>query len=182
AMSEVLAEMPGEMRGAVQEVTASSQSDGTLEIALECGGAKTVVWGDAQDAELKAEVVQALLGRPGGVIDVSSPVAPVTRCAPRARRRAPHGDLARGRTPTRALGVCVQVQSSLASRERRGAPKSEPQVEVEGFGSPRPGATQAPLPGGTTRARTQTWPEPRSHSQSSRSSASAAEVSTLSTA
>ena len=79
AMSEVLAEMPGEMRGAVQEVTASSTSDVTLEIALEDGGAKTVVWGDAQDAELKAEVVQALLGRPGGVIDVSSPVAHVTR-------------------------------------------------------------------------------------------------------
>lgn len=79
AMSEVLAEIPSPLRGAVQEVTASSTSDVTLVIGLEGGGTKTVVWGDAQDAELKAEAVHALLGQPGGVIDVSSPVAPVTR-------------------------------------------------------------------------------------------------------
>ncbi|WP_245851083.1 cell division protein FtsQ/DivIB [Brachybacterium vulturis] len=79
AMSEVLAEMPASLRGAIREVSASSTSDVTFELALEGGGAKTVVWGDARDAELKAEVVQALLGRPGSVIDVSSPVAPVTR-------------------------------------------------------------------------------------------------------
>src|SRR5699024_3671644 len=79
AMSEVLVEIPDPLRGAVQEVSASSASDVTLELALEGGGTKTVVWGDARDAELKAEVVQALLGQPGSVIDVSSPVAPVTR-------------------------------------------------------------------------------------------------------
>ncbi|WP_241237297.1 cell division protein FtsQ/DivIB [Brachybacterium saurashtrense] len=79
AMSEVLATVPSPLRGAITQVTASSASDVTLELALEDGGAKTVVWGDAHDAELKAEVVQALLGRPGDVIDVSSPVAPVTR-------------------------------------------------------------------------------------------------------
>ena len=79
AMSEVLAEMPASLRGAIQEVSASSTSDVTFELALEGGGTRTVVWGDARDAELKAEVVQALLGQPGSVIDVSSPVAPVTR-------------------------------------------------------------------------------------------------------
>lgn len=79
AMSEVLAEMPDSLRGAVTEVSASSTSDVTVELALEGGGSKTVVWGDARDSELKAEVVQALLGQPGSVIDVSSPVAPVTR-------------------------------------------------------------------------------------------------------
>lgn len=79
AMSEVLAEMPDSLRGAVSEVSASSTSDVTFELALEGGGSKTIVWGDARDAELKAEVVQALLGQPGSVIDVSSPVAPVTR-------------------------------------------------------------------------------------------------------
>jgi cell division protein FtsQ len=63
----------------VREVTASSTSDVTLVLALEDGGTKTVVWGDAHDAELKADVVQALLGQPGTIIDVSSPVAPVTR-------------------------------------------------------------------------------------------------------
>ena len=79
AMAEVLAGMPEPLRGAVQEMTASSASDVTVVLALEDGGTKEVVWCDAQDAELKAEVVQALLGQPGTVIDVSSPVAPVTR-------------------------------------------------------------------------------------------------------
>lgn len=78
-MSEVLAAMPDSLRGAVREINASSTSDVSLVLALEDGGTKTVVWGDARDAELKAEVVQALIGRPGTVIDVSSPVAPVTR-------------------------------------------------------------------------------------------------------
>lgn len=79
AMADVLAAMPEPLRGAVQEVTASSASDVTVVLALEDGGTKQVVWGDARDAELKAEVVQALVGQPGTVIDVSSPVAPVTR-------------------------------------------------------------------------------------------------------
>ncbi|WP_263312217.1 cell division protein FtsQ/DivIB, partial [Brachybacterium atlanticum] len=78
-MSEVLATLPDPLRGAVREVSASSTSDVTLVLSLEDGGTKTVVWGDAHDADLKAEVVQALLGRPGTTIDVSSPVAPVTR-------------------------------------------------------------------------------------------------------
>ena len=39
----------------------------------------SVVWGDTRDAELKGDVVQALIPQPGSVIDVSSPVAPVTR-------------------------------------------------------------------------------------------------------
>ena len=79
AMTDVLAGMPEPLRGAVQEVTASSSSDVTLVLALEDGGTKEVVWGDARDAALKAEVTQALLGQPGTIIDVSSPVAPVTR-------------------------------------------------------------------------------------------------------
>ncbi|MFC7373857.1 cell division protein FtsQ/DivIB [Brachybacterium sp. GCM10030267] len=79
AMSEVLAAMPETLRGSVQKVSASSDSDVTLELALEDGGTKTVVWGDAADSELKVDVVQALVSQPGDVIDVSSPVAPVTR-------------------------------------------------------------------------------------------------------
>jgi len=78
-MSEVLATLPEPLRGAVREVTASSTSDVSLVLALEDGGEKTVVWGDSHDAELKADMVQALLDRPGTIIDVSSPVAPVTR-------------------------------------------------------------------------------------------------------
>ncbi|WP_422117027.1 cell division protein FtsQ/DivIB [Brachybacterium sp. UNK5269] len=79
AMSEVLAGTPEPLRGAIRTVTASGPSDVTLELALADGGTKTVIWGDTHDAALKADVVQALLGQPGTVIDVSSPVAPVTR-------------------------------------------------------------------------------------------------------
>ncbi len=79
AMSEVLASVPDQLRGSVQEVAASSASDVRLVLGLEDGGTKSVVWGDSDDAELKAEVVQALIAEPGTEIDVSSPVAPVTR-------------------------------------------------------------------------------------------------------
>lgn len=79
ALSEVLAEIPEPLRSGVQDMTASSPSDVTLTLSLEEAGTKTVVWGDARDSELKATVVQALLPEPGTVIDVSSPVAPVTR-------------------------------------------------------------------------------------------------------
>lgn len=79
ALSEVLASLPEGLRGSVQKMTASSASDVQLVLALEDGGAKTVVWGDSADATLKAEVVSALIGQPGTEIDVSSPVAPVTR-------------------------------------------------------------------------------------------------------
>lgn len=79
AMIEVLAELPDQLRPSVQDMTASSPSDVTFTLALEDGGTKTVVWGDARDAELKGDVVQALIPEPGSVIDVSSPVAPVTR-------------------------------------------------------------------------------------------------------
>lgn len=79
ALSEVLASMPDGLRGSVQTMTASSASDVQLVLALEDGGTKTVVWGDAADSTLKAEVVLSLIEQPGTEIDVSSPVAPVTR-------------------------------------------------------------------------------------------------------
>lgn len=79
AMVEVLAGLPDPLHEALEEITASSRSDVALDLSLEDGGSKTVIWGDAQDAELKGEVVQVLIEEPGTVIDVSSPVAPVTR-------------------------------------------------------------------------------------------------------
>lgn len=89
SMIQVLAALPADLRSAVTGVQASSRGDVTLEVSLETAAettdghgtpaTKTVVWGDAADAELKAEVLQALLTQPGSVIDVSSPVAPVTR-------------------------------------------------------------------------------------------------------
>ncbi|MEE1618790.1 cell division protein FtsQ/DivIB [Brachybacterium sp. J153] len=79
AMSEVVGAIPESLRSSVRSVTATTASDVTLEIALEDGTVKTVIWGGAADSALKAEVVQALISQPGTVIDVSSPVAPVTR-------------------------------------------------------------------------------------------------------
>lgn len=79
AMSEVLGSVPESLRGSVKQVTASSSSDVHLQLELEDAGTKTVVWGDSADSELKAKVVLALLEQPGSEIDVSSPVAPVTR-------------------------------------------------------------------------------------------------------
>lgn len=79
AMVEVLSGLPEPLRGAVTDITAASRSDVTLNLSLEDGGSKTVVWGDAQDNELKGEVVRTLIEQPGEEIDVSSPVAPVTR-------------------------------------------------------------------------------------------------------
>lgn len=79
AMIDVLAQMPGSLRTGMTGMTASSPSDVSFTLELEDGGTKTIVWGDAADADLKAEVVRALLAEPGSEIDVSSPVAPVTR-------------------------------------------------------------------------------------------------------
>lgn len=79
SMSAVLGSLPKELRDGATALTATSRSNVTLTLKLSDGAQKTVVWGDAEDAELKAKVVRALLDRPGTVIDVSSPVAPVTR-------------------------------------------------------------------------------------------------------
>lgn len=79
AMLGVLGEMPESLRDRVTRIQASTPSDVSLVVTTEEQGTKTVVWGDTRDGELKAEVVAALLDAPGEVIDVSSPVAPVTR-------------------------------------------------------------------------------------------------------
>ena len=79
AMIEAASALPPEIADGVRAVTATSPNDVTMTLALENGATKTVVWGDAADAELKGKVVAALLDQPGTVIDVSSPVAPVTR-------------------------------------------------------------------------------------------------------
>lgn len=79
AMLDVLASLPEDLRAQTTAVTASTGSDVTLTIDTGEGGTKTVVWGSPEDPDLKAKVTAALLTRPGSVVDVSSPVAPVTR-------------------------------------------------------------------------------------------------------
>ncbi|MGP9694960.1 cell division protein FtsQ/DivIB [Brachybacterium sp. AOP25-B2-12] len=78
-MLAVLDSLPEDLRGRVSGISATTTSDVTLTVALDGGASKSVVWGDAQDADLKARVTAALLPREGTVIDVTSPVAPVTR-------------------------------------------------------------------------------------------------------
>ncbi|MCS6712405.1 FtsQ-type POTRA domain-containing protein [Brachybacterium sp. EF45031] len=97
AMLEVASGLPEELRTRVTGITAGTPSDVTLTVGPAPadgtgagdgtdggesggqGGTRTVVWGTAADAELKARVVMALLEQPGTVVDVSSPIAPVTR-------------------------------------------------------------------------------------------------------
>ena len=79
AMTEVMGDLPTELRSRASDVQASTDADVTFTLTPEEGQPKTVVWGDARDADLKAQVVATLEGEPGTVIDVSSPVAPVTR-------------------------------------------------------------------------------------------------------
>lgn len=85
AMLEVLAALPKDLRAQVTKISASTPSDVSLKVEAsgDDDGAKartkTVVWGDAEDSELKAEVTATLLDQPGTTIDVSSPVAPITR-------------------------------------------------------------------------------------------------------
>jgi cell division protein FtsQ len=78
AMLSVLSALPEDMRSSVTAVKASSPDDVTLSVDVD-GTEKTIVWGNAEDSDLKAEVSKTLLGQPGSEIDVTSPVAPVTR-------------------------------------------------------------------------------------------------------
>ncbi|PXA76392.1 cell division protein FtsQ/DivIB [Auritidibacter ignavus] len=80
-ITEVLGSLPDDLR---QEVTqASGESIDSIELTL--ANDKTVVWGNAQDAEKKGRVVQALLALPDeesaqiSEYDVSAPDHPVTR-------------------------------------------------------------------------------------------------------
>lgn len=79
AMLDVVGSLPSSLRGRVTAVTSTTASDVTLAVTTEHHGSKTLVWGTAQDGSLKARVTAALLEADGTVIDVSSPVAPVTR-------------------------------------------------------------------------------------------------------
>ncbi|PWH06794.1 cell division protein [Brachybacterium endophyticum] len=78
AMLGVLGSLPEDMRSSVTGIKASSPDDVTLSVDVK-GTKKTIVWGNADDSALKAKVARTLLDQPGSEIDVTSPVAPVTR-------------------------------------------------------------------------------------------------------
>lgn len=62
----------------VTGIEASTPSNVTVKITTD-SGPKTIIWGTAEDGELKSKVVQALLKQPGSTIDVSAPHSPTTR-------------------------------------------------------------------------------------------------------
>jgi cell division protein FtsQ len=63
--------------GLLAQVTAATVSSADL-VTLDLGD-RTVVWGGPEEAELKASVVNALLGSGADYVDVSAPRSPVTR-------------------------------------------------------------------------------------------------------
>ena len=71
----VLQSLPADLRAQVEQAGAVSRDSVTLRMR---GGAQ-VVWGSADDAATKAEVLRVLLTTPAALYDVSSPTTPVTR-------------------------------------------------------------------------------------------------------
>ena len=72
AVETVLAALPSQLRGQV----ASIGADTPASVRFQLTNGKAVMWGDATDSGRKAEVLAALLTRPGNVYDVSSPTLP----------------------------------------------------------------------------------------------------------
>lgn len=70
----VLSALPESFTSQVTAATVSSADLLTFDLA-----GRTVVWGGAEDSELKLEVAEALLASGAGHIDVSAPRTPVTR-------------------------------------------------------------------------------------------------------
>lgn len=74
ATLDVIAGLPPDLRRQATGFSATSPDDVRFRL-----GARTVLWGGADDGELKAEVLRALLPRAARTVDVSAPRAPVTR-------------------------------------------------------------------------------------------------------
>jgi cell division septal protein FtsQ len=71
----ILEAVPRAVRGRVAMVVAASADDVTLMLR----DGTRIVWGSAADSAAKADVLRALLRRPGTVYDVSSPDAPAVK-------------------------------------------------------------------------------------------------------
>lgn len=74
-LGTVLSALPGELRSRVRQVSAETPDSITLLLS---GGA-TVIWGSAEQSELKAQVIVPLLKQPGTRYDVSAPSFPTVR-------------------------------------------------------------------------------------------------------
>ncbi|MDU0347887.1 cell division protein FtsQ/DivIB [Actinomyces sp. MRS3W] len=74
ALTEAIGSLDADVRAQVSEGSVS----GTGQVTLTLASGATVVWGDATDSALKAEVLKVLLGQEAQTYDVSSPHAPTT--------------------------------------------------------------------------------------------------------
>jgi cell division protein FtsQ len=72
AVVHVLAALPAQLRPLL--LTVGAQTPGSVTLGLT--GGRTIRWGSAADSGLKAEVLAALMTRPGRIYDVSSPELP----------------------------------------------------------------------------------------------------------
>ena len=77
AVVTILEAVPIGISGKIAEVVAASADD----VALVLVDGRQIVWGSAVDSARKADVLRALLKRPGAVYDVSAPGAPAVRGA-----------------------------------------------------------------------------------------------------
>lgn len=71
AAMRVLAEIPAKLRNRVEVVSADTPGD--IQFTLSGEDEKVVEWGDAEQIDRKAKVLDALLSQPGEIYDVSSP-------------------------------------------------------------------------------------------------------------
>jgi len=75
AVVAVLGDLPADLFTEVAVASAASAD----QVEFELAGGQQVIWGSAEESELKAEVLQTLLQVPAAVYDVSAPRNPITR-------------------------------------------------------------------------------------------------------
>ncbi|MDO4899601.1 cell division protein FtsQ/DivIB [Actinomyces sp.] len=78
AQVSAVTEAIGSLSAQVRARVATGAVSGTGRVTLTMVGGATVVWGEATDNELKARVLEVLLGQEAQTYDVSSPHSPTT--------------------------------------------------------------------------------------------------------
>ena len=74
-LATVLRALPAPLRSRLDQVSAATADSITLELA----NGTTIIWGSAEQSELKAQVLVKLMERKHRIYDVSAPSSPVTR-------------------------------------------------------------------------------------------------------
>lgn len=74
-IATVVANLPGNVKGDIESFSAKAVD----RISFTLSGDREVVWGSAEESELKGQVLSALLSVEASVYDVSAPRDPITR-------------------------------------------------------------------------------------------------------